>query len=68
MRLKWNCLDDKIGIRSQSCCSDFMKGGQAPDSIKGSSAVISGYFLFLRFCVYMVGLFYWNSFYGFLIL
>ena len=34
-----NCLEDKIGIKSQSrsssCFDGFMKGGQAPDSIKG---------------------------------
>ena len=45
MDLNVSCLDDKMGIRSQSRCSTsfngFMKGGQAPDSIKGLSAVIS---------------------------
>ena len=45
-----NCLEDIIGSktqsRSSSCFHDFMNGGQAPDSIKDLSAVISGYFRF----------------------
>ena len=53
-RWDWNvkCLDDKMGIRSQSrsssCFIAFMKGGQVPDSIKSLSAVISEYFLFFE--------------------
>ena len=47
---KVNCFDERIGTNSQSlsssCLIGFIKGGQAPDSIKGLSAVISGYFLF----------------------
>ena len=55
--VKWdwnvNCLENKRGIKPQSrssfCFDGFMKGGQAPDSIKDLSAVISGYFRFWDF-------------------
>ena len=67
VRWDWNvnCLVDKIGIRSSSCFNDFMKGGHAPDSMNGLSAVMSEYFL-LRFSVNMANSFFWDSFHGFL--